>query len=203
MDLSFSKLQTLFSSKAFLTRIPFKVRLALIAAFFVICWTLWCQQSLANHRRLQSLSAEISTLSAQALKCKKQKELYQTMQKQNSLASPDYLAQVVESIPLLEGEKKRVSSLAKQFPDNSSLKERISFLDTDQNRIHFDESGNFSRVQMDVYDLRKFLEAVEGDRYDLKAGKPFLLIKRFDLLKSYEKGDEKVYSVQGEILKTR
>ena len=53
---------------------------------------------------------------------------------------------------------------------------------------------------MDLSDLRNFLVAVEGDRYDAPQGKPFLVMKKFDLRKHHEKGDEKIYSIDVELL---
>jgi len=52
---------------------------------------------------------------------------------------------------------------------------------------------------MDDADLRNFLEAVEGARYNMAEGKPFLLIKKFDLIKCTKENGEAVYSVQVEL----
>lgn len=199
MDFSFPRLQTLFPTQESLAKIPFKIRLISLITLFALCWTLWCYHALSSYHKLQSLSAEITILSAKAQKLEKQKLLYQKIQKQMACASPDYLSQVVETMPLLEAEKKRVAKLAKQFPENPSLKERALFLDSGQNQILFEDLQFSHRAQMDASDLRKFLETVEGDPYDRTTGKPFLLIKKFDLLKCYEKGDEKVYSIHVEL----
>jgi hypothetical protein len=189
------------------------MRLGSLVALMLLCWIIICQALLSRHQRIKDLSGEISVLTHRAEALEKQKMLYEKMKKQILSAPRDYIKQTIETIPLLQGEHLRVAALAKQFPDNPSLKERLLFLESDQNQIRFEHRGESSghdldlhlthRVQMDLSDLRKFLEAVEGDRYDTIQKKPFLVMKKFDLLKCYEKGDENVYSIHAELLEKK
>jgi len=184
------------------------MRFSAALLMMTLCWAVAFQKVLSHHQRLKILASEIASLTKQAEAFEKQKELHKKMDQQISEASRGYLKEFVEKLPLLQGEKERVAALTKQFPDNTSLKERLLFLEGDQNQIRFDtirqgadlEHRLIRRVQMDPSDLRKFLEAVDSDRYDATQKKPFLLMKKFDLLKCYEKGDEKVYSIYAEIL---
>lgn len=212
MDLSSPRIQTLFrvASKALdkLRKTPFWMRFSAALLIMILCWAVAFQNVLSHHQKLKILAGEIASLANQAEAFEKQKELHKKMEKQISEATKSYLKEFVEKLPLLQGEKERVAALTKQFPDNPSLKERLHFLEGDQNQIRFDsvrqgadvEHRLARRVQMDLSDLRKFLEAVDADRYDATQKKPFLLMKKFDLLKCYEKGDEKVYSIYAEII---
>ena len=155
---------------------------------------------MSRYQRLKALSTEVAALVSRGEALEKQKFMRKKMEEQIRRAPKNYIKEHIETLPLLQGERQRVLSLAKQFSDNAPLRERVQFLESGQNQISFDELHFNHRVQMDLGDLRKFLEAVEGDRYDALKNKPFLVIKKFDLLKCYEKGDEKVYSIYAELL---
>lgn len=186
MDFSFPRLQNLLP--------------ATIVVMF-LCWSGLCLTFWHRYQKLKTLSSEVSVLIKQRDALEKQAHLHKRRQEQNTKAQPGYVKANIESISLLQEERLRVTALAKQFPDNTSLKERLSFLESDQNRICFNNHLIFKhRVQMDLSDLRKFLEAVEQDRYDATQGRPFLLMKKFDLVKCYEKGDERVYSIHAELM---
>ncbi len=212
MDLSSPRIQTLFraAAKALdgFQKIPFWIRLSAVLLMMLFCWAVVFQNAISRHERLKILASEIAFLSNRAEALEKQKELRKKMELQISEAVRGYLKESVEPLPLLQGEKERVAALTKQFPDNPSLKERLHFLESDQNQIRFDsirqgtdlEHRLARRVQMDLNDLKKFLEAVDTDRYDATQKRPFLVMKKFDLLKCYEKGDEKVYSIYAEII---
>jgi hypothetical protein len=212
MDLSSSRIQTLFraASQALdnFRKIPFWIRFSIVLLMMMFCWIVAIQTSLSHHEQLKILATEISSLTNRAEALEKQKELQKKMELQISEATRGYLKETVEKLPLLQGEKERVVALSKQFPDNPSLKERLHFLESEQNQIRFDSIRHGAeiehrlerRVQMDLSDLKKFLEAVDTDRYDATQKKPFLLMKKFDLLKCYEKGDEKVYSIYAELI---
>lgn len=203
MDLSFKRLQNLFPAA-----IPFWVKLSCLIGALVICFSAASLLLFSRHQKLNDLSLQISALTTRAQGLQKQKQLYEQMKQQVAKAEQSYIKKKIESISLLQGEHIRVAALAKQFPDNTPLKERLQFLQSDQNRILFESTKDetvlehrlIHRVQMDVRDLRNFLEAVEGDRYDAVENKPFLVMKKFDLIKCYEKGDEKVYSIHAELL---
>ena len=174
----------------------------------IFLWGSVCLLAFTHHQKLNDLSNEIEILVRRQEALEKEKLLHKKMEEQIKIGQRDYLKQSVETLELLQAEKGRVSTLAKQFPENSSLKERLLFLEGDQNQIRFEslrenetvEHHLAHRVQMDLSDLKKFLEAVDGDRYDATQMKPFLLVKKFDLLKCYEKGDEKVYSIYAELI---
>ncbi len=182
--------------------------MSFLVLLMVCLWVAACFIALTHHQKLNDLSYEISALTQRAELLEKETLLHQKMKEQIKMAQRDYLKQSVETQQLLQAEKRRVMALTKQFPDNTSLKERLLFLEGDQNQIHFEtvregegiEHHLTHRVQMDLNDLKKFLEAVDGDRYDATQKKPFLLMKKFDLMKCYEKGDEKVYSIYAELI---
>jgi len=161
-----------------------------------------------RYTAIKTYRDEVAALEDRAASLNRQKTLRGRMEEQIRSAANNYVKEKVETLELLKDEKLRVAALAKQFPDNAFLKERLLFLESDQNQIQFVEERAGKdlhlrlshRVQMGLGDLKRFLETLEGDRYDPTQHKPFLIIKKFDLLKCYEKGDEKVYSIHTEIL---
>jgi hypothetical protein len=211
MDLFRTKLQPILSAAKKLLKFPFWVRLSGLIFLLIFCFSATCLVIFNKHQKIKNLSNEITILARRKEMVEKQKALRKKMEEKILKSQSDYLKKTVETLPLLQGERVRVATLAKQFPDNASLKERLLFLDSDQNHIQFEtlqEGADLQHhlshpVQMDLSDLRKFLEAVEGDRYDATQKKPFLVMKKFDLLKCYEKGDEKVYSIHAELIEKR
>src|SRR3569832_1436175 len=134
---------------------------------------------------------EQKAISAQRIKVKQQ-SAWELAQKSNPL----YLSQTVEALPLLTPELRRVQALARQNPENRPLQERLSFLQSDKNKIHFvqiaERPGSFfqaadlkmeNSVQMNENDLKTFLTAIE----EPVEGCPLLLIKKFELKKLKEK----------------
>ncbi len=212
MEFSYTRLQALLpSAKKIIRRVlevPFWIKLSVIAALFLMGYGTAVFYLLGKQQRIHQDAEEVSLLCIKREALEKQKALHKKMEAQIGRGAKDYIQQSIESIACLQGEHLRVAALAKQFPDNSFLKERLLFLSSDQNQIHFEAKREVKdvhlhlthRVQMDLNDLKTFLEAVEGDRYDEKGNKPFLVMKKFDLLKCYEKGDEKVYSIHAEII---
>lgn len=208
MDFDSARIQTFLRSAKKLLEIPFWIRLSSLIILMICAWSGVFFISLTHHRKLNDYADEIAALSHQAKILQKQALLHQKMEQQIKVAQRDYLKNCVETLRLLQAEKARVTALAKQFPDNNSLKERLLFLEGEQNTIHFEtvrereetEYHLTHRVQMDLDDLKNFLEAADGDRYDATQKKPFLLMKKFDLIKCYEKGDEKVYSIYAELV---
>ncbi|HUD01043.1 MAG TPA: hypothetical protein VMR37_01835 [Rhabdochlamydiaceae bacterium] len=174
-----------------------------------LCLVLW---RLEEHSiKLQAWTDQIDLLEERAISSKNlqtnRESLWERVQKSN----PHYLTQVVEPLPLLAPELRRVQALARQYPANNALQERLSFLQGDKNRIHFVEqtqrAGSFfqetelkmqSSVQMNEEDLRKFLTAIEEDQ---NQDRPLLLVKEFELKRIKEKADEIVYDIQVELIK--
>jgi hypothetical protein len=208
MDIPSSRIQTFLSAQKKILAQPFWVRLCALAILLLVGWVATCSFFVRQHKKLKTLSTEVEVLVSLAEALEKQKGLYAQMKEQMARAPGDYVKKTVEGVQLLKGERLRAAALAKQFPDNISLRERLQFLASDQNHICFDTAREGTgvqlrlrrRVQMDGDDLRKFLELVEGDRYDATQGRPLLVMKKFDLLKCYEKGDEKVYSIDAELI---
>ena len=203
MDRPTRLLQTLVSSAKNLKGNPWLVPLFLLPLCLVL-WTL--------HRKNECLSEAAEKVDIMEQKASsaerlldKQQQVWSAAQKSN----PQYLSSVVEALPLLAPELHRVQALARQSPENTSLQERLSFLQGDSNRIRFiqqaERSGKFfqetelkmqNTVQMNEDDLKKFLSAIEIDQ-----DRPLLIIKEFELKKQKEKADETVYNIKAEIIK--
>lgn len=160
--------------------------------------------------QIQAWTKKISDLEERATLSENSKSTRDTAWQSAKQSNPHYLSEVVETLPLLTQELSRVQALAKQYPSNSALQERLSFLQGDKNKIRFiqqaERSGSFfqetehkmqNAVQMNEDDLKQFLTAVEADSKD----RPLLIIKEFELKKLKEKADETVYNVQAELIK--
>ena len=160
--------------------------------------------------QIQAWTRKISDLEEKATSSENTKSTRDTVWQSAKQSNPHYLSQVIETLPLLTPELSRVQALARQYPSNSALQERLSFLQGDKNRIRFtqqaERSGPFfqetehkmeNSVQMNEDDLIKFLTAIEADSKD----RPLLIIKEFELKKLKEKADETVYNVQAELIK--
>jgi hypothetical protein len=173
-----------------------------------LCIVVWVLQSKNDNLEMAAGRIEIleqKALSAQHIKIKQQ-SAWELAQKSNPL----YLSQTVEALPLLTPELHRVQALARQYPKNRSLHERLFFLQSDKNKIRFvqtaERSDSFFQeselkmehsVQMNEDDLKTFLAAIEEPAKD----RPLLVIKSFELKKLKEKADETVYDVQIEVIK--
>ncbi len=160
--------------------------------------------------QIQAWTRKISDLEEKATSSENSKSTRNVVWQSAKESNPHYLSKVVETLPLLTPELSRVQALARQYPSNSALQERLSFLQGDKNRIRFiqqaERSGSFfqetehkmeNTVQMNEDDLKKFLTALEADSKD----RPLLIIKDFELKKLKEKADETVYNVQAELIK--
>ena len=212
MEFSYTRIQAFIPTAKKVIRqallLPLWIKLSLTAALLLMGYCTSVFWLLEKYHRVNQCAEEVALLCLRREALEKQKMLHKKMEAQISRGAKDYIKQSLESISCLQGEHLRVAALAKQFPDNPFLKERLLFLSSDQNQIHFEQKREGSevhlhlshRVQMDLNDLKTFLEAVEGDRYDDRENKPFLVMKKFDLMKCYEKGDEKVYSIHAEII---
>ena len=146
--------------------------------------------------QIQAWTRKISDLEERAISSEDSKSAQDTLWQSVKQSNPQYLSQVIETLPLLTPELSRVQALAKQYPSNSALQERLSFLQGDKNRIRFtqqaERSGSFfqetehkmqNSVQMNENDLIKFLTAIEADSKD----RPLLIIKEFELKSSKKK----------------
>jgi hypothetical protein len=172
-----------------------------------LCLLVWRLED--KNTQVQIWTKKIETLEERALSLENSKAAKESLWQKVKQCNPNYLSQVVEAIPLLQPELNRVQALAKQYPSNSALQERVSFLQGEKNRIRFiqqtQREGPFfqetelkmqNTVQMNEDDLRKFLSALEDGQ-----DRPLLLVKTFELKKTKEKADEIVYNVQAEIIK--
>lgn len=176
-----------------------------LVPLFLIVWRLE-----EKNARLQMWAQKIASLEEKGLsstKLKMQRDLaFQRIKNSN----PHYLTQTIESLALLAPELSRIQALARQYPTHSALQERLSFLQSDKNRIHFiqqeqrlgpsfqeTEYKMQNAVQMNEADLKKFLSLIDTSEAD----HPLLLVKSFDLKRFKEKGDEFVYQIQMELIK--
>lgn len=159
---------------------------------------------------IQLLEQQVAGLEKKAVFQKKQKEKRDLIWGHAQKSDPHYLEKTFD---LLVPELKRVQALCRQYPDNRALHERLNFLQGEGNRIrwtlfsereeltfHEKEFKMETRVQMNDDDLRKFLVAVEGDDYSPAEGKPFLIVKEFDLSRERQSSDEFVYTIQAEVI---
>ena len=160
--------------------------------------------------QLQAWTSKVSDLEEKATSSENTKSTRDSVWQSAKQSNPQYLSEVVETLSLLTPELCRVQALARQYPSNSALQERLSFLQGDKNRIRFiqqaEHSGPFfqetehkmqNSVQMNEDDLKKFLTTLEADAKD----RPLLIIKEFELKRLKEKADETVYNVQAELIK--
>lgn len=174
-----------------------------------LCLVIWRLEEKSSE--LQIWTKQIESLEERALSAEASKATRDTVWQKAQHSHPQYLSQVVETLPLLKPELNRVQALAWQYPSNTALQERLSFLQGDKNRIRFiqaaERSGPFfqetehkmqNSVQMNEDDLRNFLSVIEDK--DAK-DRPILFIKTFDLQRVKEKADEIVYNVQVELIK--
>jgi hypothetical protein len=155
-----------------------------------------------KHQRLKELSSNIEILESRAKELKsahgKQERRWSVVQK----SPPHYLAEVVEPLPLLSSEERRLTALARQYPDNRLIHNRLLFVQGEKNTIQFVEemqrAGPFFQerdlamhhpVQLNRHDLKTFLNLLE----EPTTPKPLFIIKSFDLKK--EELDEPIYTL--------
>lgn len=149
----------------------------------------------AKHSRLKIFSEQIDQLERKSTYLQEQQTRQHEMLQRIEKRGPDYLSQTVEKLSLLAPEFQRVKALARQYPENLALQERLSFLQGDKNRIRLIEIAPhqfklLSSVQMNAEDLRSFLLAVEGETFS------GIEIQELTLRKQREKSDEWVYTLQ-------
>jgi hypothetical protein len=217
MDFTSSRLQNFLSfTKQLLATInrwkfiSFRVKIGLLIVSFTTLWGVLIESATQKHSSLSSAAQDIKLLSKKKEEILIQKKMYQTMKEHALKADVNYLSNLVGNMMFLKSEREKLHALSKHFPNNPALKERLSFLEEDQNRALFEQVQETTpffvhyrmkkRVHMNDDDLRNFLAAVEKEPYDISSKKPLFRIKRMDLLKCYEKGDGKVYSVEIELL---
>jgi hypothetical protein len=158
---------------------------------------------------IQLLEQQVASLEKKAMFQKKQKEKRDLFWGRAQKSDPHAL----ESFRFLSPELKRVQALCHQYPDNRALRNRLNFLQGEENRIRWALSAEreeptcrekefkmTTTVQMNDDDLRKFLVAVEGDDYSAETEQPFFIVKEFTLVREREKADEVIYNIQAEII---
>lgn len=136
--------------------------------------------------------------------------------RQHSHANPYFLDQQIESLPLLEEERKQLESLCRHpaFPNHQSLKERLNFLN--ENRLVFaeenirtspkiKETGEKQKhpVQMDEKDLQKVLALIEHvsiGSYRPSTDSPQIVIKDFRLKKQQTPLQTDIFEVDMDLL---
>ena len=182
--------------------------LLLLLCLAPLCLVVWVLQN--KNDKLEMLVQKTEALEQKAISAHRLKTKQQTLWQHVQQSNPRYLEQVVEALPLLKSELHRVQALARQYPENRQLQERLSYLQGDQNRIRFvpstERSGSFFQetelkmqngVQMNEDDLKSFLTSIE----ETAEGRPLLIVKNLEIKKLKEKADETVYVAQVEIIK--
>src|SRR3954471_5738798 len=81
--------------------------------------------------QLQAWTRKVSDLEEKATSSENTKSTRDVVWQSAKQSNPEYLSQVVETLPLLMPELSRVQALARQYPSNSALQERLSFLQGD------------------------------------------------------------------------
>jgi hypothetical protein len=173
-----------------------------------LCLLIWRLEN--KNTELQIWTKKIEALEEKARSLENSKAAQDRLWQNVKQCNPSYLSQSVETLSLLTPELHRVQALVRQYPSNTALQERLSFLQGDNNRIRFEQlahhEGSFfqetehkmqNSVQMNDDDLKKFLSAIEDHE---ESGRPLLVIKAFELKKTKEKADEFVYNIQAEII---
>src|SRR5579872_1071625 len=97
--------------------------------------------------QIQAWTKKVSDLEERGASSENSKSTRDTVWQSAKQSNPHYLSEVVETLPLLTPELSRVKALARQYPSNSALQERLAFLQGDKNKIRFIEqaqrSGSF------------------------------------------------------------
>ncbi len=181
--------------------------LLLCLGLIPLCLVLWRLEE--KNLELHALTTQIERLEQKSLSSNHAKATRDHLWDQAKKSDPLYLPHVLESLPLLTPELLRVQALARQYPANSSLQERLSFLQGDKNRIRFSQQAERrgpsfqetefkmqSAVQMNEDDLKNFLTSIEEGK-----DRPLLFVKDFELKRVKEKSDEMVYNLQAELIK--
>lgn len=156
--------------------------------------------------RLQELSQTINLLEKKADRLQRRKDQQEQRWALVKKSATHNLEHALAALPLLASEQQRVQALAKQYPGNRAIQDRLFFLKGEKNRIRLtktaETAGSFFQereyslqnpVQMNMEDLKNFLFALE-------APTQLIVIKTLDLKKHRDKTDETVYTVQAELI---
>lgn len=180
-----------------------------------------CILSLSYHLSSQH---KLDRLKQTAMELKKRKEwtmkkegLEKQLLSQLKSADRDYVEKELESLKVLTPEIKKLKALLHSDPNNASLKERLGFLESGQNTLHFREQnfqrvGNFQEVdviqdhpvEMNRDDLKALIARIENKAIgSFSPGKnpPSILIKKFELFKKPMSSNEETYLVNLELTK--
>jgi hypothetical protein len=161
--------------------------------------SLWVCQSKASH--LEALEARINSLEAQALLVKEQEG--KNTHYLAELKEAPLRDQILESLPLLETEGRRVQVLYAQDKENLQLKQRLEFLKSGKNRISFTEEKRRTHGKLREIE-EKLARRVEMNEEDLQTVLPLLeprIIREFDLTKQMTPSEEEVYSIDLKVIK--
>lgn len=147
-----------------------------------------------------------------------QKEhLEKKLLRQLQVADRDYIEKELESLKFLNPEIKKLHALLHTDPNNTTLIERLQFLESAQNLLLFREQ-NFQRldgfqeveviqdhpVEINRDDLKNLLARIENQNFGpFHPGQnpPDLLIKKFDLVKKPMSSAEETYLINLELSK--
>lgn len=130
---------------------------------------------------------------------------------QLQIADRDYIEKELESLKFLNPEVKKIQALLHTDPTNTTLIERLQFLESAQNLLLFREQ-NFQRldgfqeveviqdhpVEMNRDDLKTLLTRIENQNF---GNPPDLMIKKFELVKKPMSSTEETYLINLELTK--
>ncbi len=164
----------------------------------------------------QNQFLSIAKKAKKAFEKKERKEWFLAVHKNSD---PYFLDKEIESLSFLEQEKARLKNWMSHpaLSNKDSLKERLHFLESDQNRISFVEAGiqisntfketlekQRESVEIDQGDLKRLLSLIEEQSLDpefLKTNRPQLVICDFSLSKKSTVLQNEVFDLKMDILK--
>jgi len=179
----------------------------------VLCCLLSLGYFLQAQHRLNQLAETGLFLKKRKEWTAQKEDLEKKLLEQLRVADRDYIEKELETLTFLNPEMKRLKASLHSNPTQTALKERLQFLESDQNRLRFLEQ-NFQRtepfqqievlqdhpVEMNQDDLKNLLAKVENQElgpFHPGENPPGLLIKKFELRKK----PEETYLIQLELTK--
>ncbi|NGX34237.1 MAG: hypothetical protein K1060chlam1_00588 [Candidatus Anoxychlamydiales bacterium] len=187
----------------------FVISSLLLLVFFFLAFSIYKFLKLNNfEKRLTYLEQKSITTIA------KRKEIKDFIEK-NTLFDKCFVENKLENLTFLQNEKSILSNLLLHpaFSHSSQIKKRISFINSNQNKLKFLEENiknstfikeadltQLNSLEIDDRDLQKLLSIIEDvqiDKYFQYNDSPQLLIKSFSLSKK----SENIFSINMKIFK--
>ncbi|MBS0628701.1 MAG: hypothetical protein JSS30_00580 [Verrucomicrobia bacterium] len=183
----------------------------------VSCCVLVLLYHFSAEQKLDRLTATAIQLKTRQTWTAERDRLEGKLQQQLKIADRDYIEKELESLQFLNLEAKRLQASLRSDPNSGPITERLEFLSSAQNRLHFREQ-NFQRikgyqevdviqdhpVEMNRDDLKKLLARIENKTigpFHPGPNPPDLLIKKFELIKKPMSSTEETYLINLELSK--